>query len=90
MNTAFDANTVTAPGERFNFAQHLLDVNSTRPDKAAFVDDLGSLSYGQLDERVRRMAAGLIGAGIRREERVPPKPQNPRGKFGLSVFEDGA
>ena len=70
MNTAFDANTVTAPGERFNFAQHLLDVNSTRPDKAAFIDDLGSLSYGQLDERVRRMAAGLIGAGIRREERV--------------------
>ena len=41
-----------------------------RAAKAAFIDDHGSLSYGQLDERVRRMAAGLRALGIKREERV--------------------
>ena len=58
------------PGTPFNFAQHLLAVNAQRPAKAAFIDDLGTLSYGQLDERVRRMAAGLLALGIKREERV--------------------
>ena len=61
---------VSAPGERFNFAQHLIDCNAGRPDKAAFVDDQGSLSYGELESRVRRMAAGLRALGLRREERV--------------------
>ena len=63
--------TTLAPlPERFNFAQHLLQANAQRGSKAAFVDDLGSVSYAQLDERVRRVAAGLRGLGIRREERV--------------------
>jgi benzoate-CoA ligase len=61
---------VAAPPERFNFAQHLLAVNAARAAKAAFVDDLGSVSYGQLDERVRRLAAGLRAIGLKREERV--------------------
>jgi benzoate-CoA ligase len=61
---------IQPPGEVFNFAQHLLAVNVPRAAKAAFVDDLGTLSYGQLDERVRRMAAALRSLGIRREERV--------------------
>jgi benzoate-CoA ligase len=59
-----------APPERFNFAAHLLAINARRADKTAFVDDRGSLSYGQLDERVRRLAAALKSAGLRREERV--------------------
>ena len=62
--------TVAPPGEHFNFAQHLLAANSGRAGKAAFVDDLVEVSYGQLDERVLRMAAALRGLGIRREERV--------------------
>ena len=62
--------TVPAPADQFNFAQHLLQLNSGRADKAAFIDDQGSLSYGALDERVRRLAAGLRSLGIRREERV--------------------
>ncbi len=62
--------TPAALPERFNFAQHLLQENAGRASKAAFVDDLGTLSYGQLEERVRRVAAGLRGLGIRREERV--------------------
>ncbi len=61
---------VAAPPARFNIAQHLLDINTGRAKKAAFVDDTGTLSYGQLAERVRRMAAGLRAAGLRREERV--------------------
>ncbi|MDE2604641.1 MAG: benzoate-CoA ligase family protein [Burkholderiales bacterium] len=62
--------TVTPPPEHFNFAEHLLAANAGRPAKPAFIDDLGTLSYGELDERVRRLAAGLRGLGLRREERV--------------------
>jgi benzoate-CoA ligase len=61
---------VPALPARFNFAQHLLEVNAGRADKTAFLDDQGSLSYGDLAQRVRRVAAGLRGLGIRREERV--------------------
>ncbi|MEN9467923.1 MAG: hypothetical protein RL081_1924, partial [Pseudomonadota bacterium] len=34
------------------------------------IDDGGALTYGALDERVRRVAAGLRALGIKREERV--------------------
>ncbi|MDO9093226.1 MAG: benzoate-CoA ligase family protein [Rubrivivax sp.] len=61
---------IQPPGETFNIAQHLLAANVGRPDKLAFIDDQGSLSYAQLDERVRRMAAALRHLGSRREERV--------------------
>jgi benzoate-CoA ligase len=61
---------VAAPAERFNFAQHLLALNAARPGKPAFVDDRGTLGYAQLDERVRRLAAGLRALGLKREERV--------------------
>ena len=59
-----------APGERFNFARHLIELNAGRPDKIAFIDDQGSLTYGELAERVRRLAAALLACGVRREERV--------------------
>ena len=62
--------TTPAPGERFNFAQHLIELNGARPTKVAFIDDHGTLSYAQWAERVRRMAAGLRAMGVRREERV--------------------
>ncbi len=62
--------SVQPPPERFNFAQHLLSCNVHRAARAAFVDDLGTLSYGALDERVRRLGAGLRGLGLKREERV--------------------
>jgi benzoate-CoA ligase len=39
---------VAAPPARFNFAEHLLQANAARPAKAAFVDDAGTLSYGEL------------------------------------------
>jgi len=61
---------VAPPAERFNYAQHLIECNAGHPGKTAFVDDLGALSYGVLEERVRRMAAALRALGLRREERV--------------------
>jgi len=61
---------VPAPPETFNFARWLLEANASRPDKAAFVDDAGSLAYGELDERARRFAAALKDAGVKREERA--------------------
>jgi benzoate-CoA ligase len=59
-----------APPERFNFAAHLIERNAPRPDKLAYIDDQGSLTYAELADRVRRCAAGLNALGIRREERV--------------------
>lgn len=61
---------VHPPPQAFNFAQHLLTANSGRSEKAAFVDDVGSVSYAQLTHRVKRLAAGLRALGIKREERV--------------------
>src|SRR5271166_6631299 len=61
---------VPAPPEAFNFAAWLLQANAGRSRKAAFVDDAGSLAYGELDERARRFAAALKEAGVKREERA--------------------
>ena len=70
MSTVPTPSAAPSSGQPFNFARHLLDLNAGRAGKAAFIDDLGSLSYGQLDERVRRVAAALRGLGVKREERV--------------------
>ncbi|MFM2400173.1 MAG: hypothetical protein RL341_2330 [Pseudomonadota bacterium] len=61
---------VPAPGAQFNFAQHLIARNAARASKLAYIDDHGALTYGELADRIRRMAAALLGAGVRREERV--------------------
>lgn len=67
MSTEID---VPPPPEVFNFAAYLLDQNKDRADKPAFLDDLNQVSYGQLADRVRRIAAGLKALGVHREERV--------------------
>jgi benzoate-CoA ligase len=59
----------TASGH-FNFAQHLLEANSGRGNKLAFIDDLSQLSYEQLNQQSRQLASALTSAGVRREERV--------------------
>ena len=61
---------IAPPGEKFNFANHLLEVNASRAQKIAFVDDIDSMTYGELTDRVKRLAGGLRGLGLRREERV--------------------
>ena len=57
-------------GPSFNFAQHLIALNAARASKTAYTDDHGTLSYGELADRVRRMAAALLDSGLRREDRV--------------------
>lgn len=59
-----------APAGHFNFAQHLLECNQQRASKTAYIDDQGSLTYGELADRIQRMATALINAGVHREERV--------------------
>ena len=59
-----------APAEVFNFAGYLFERNAGHPDRTAFIDDSGQLSYGQLENRARRIASALLAAGVRREERV--------------------
>ena len=70
MTTTASSTVAPVFGPGFNFARHLLNVNAGRADKIAFVDDVGPLRYGQLEDRVRRVAAGLRAFGIKREERV--------------------
>ncbi|WP_198088859.1 benzoate-CoA ligase family protein [Variovorax sp. E3] len=55
---------------RFNFAEHLFALNRGRAERTAYIDDRGTLGYGQLEDRARRLAAALKAAGVRREERV--------------------
>src|SRR5437870_5366098 len=57
-------------GATFNFAQHVIEVNAQRASKIAYLDDHGALTYGELALRIRRMAAALLRAGLRREDRV--------------------
>lgn len=59
----------TAP-EQLNFAAHLLAVNAQRGEKAAYIDDVGTLTYGDLAVAIRRFAGRLLEQGIRREERI--------------------
>jgi benzoate-CoA ligase len=61
---------VAPPDASFNFGLHLIERNAARPGKVAFIDDHGSLTYGELAERIRRFAAALRASGLRREERV--------------------
>jgi benzoate-CoA ligase len=59
-----------APSADFNFAQHLIAINTTRAGQIALIDDVGTLTYGQLAEQIRRFAGGLRAMGLKREERV--------------------
>jgi benzoate-CoA ligase len=70
--------SVEPPPEAFNFAAHLFEENAGRADKTAFIDDIGALTYGELDRGARRLAAALKERGVRREERA------------LIVMQDGA
>ncbi|MBP6530438.1 MAG: benzoate-CoA ligase family protein [Burkholderiales bacterium] len=61
---------IAPPPERFNFAQYLIALNTSRSTKAAYVDDVGTLTYANLADRVGRVSGGLGALGVRREERV--------------------
>ncbi|ARP90128.1 4-hydroxybenzoate--CoA ligase [Bordetella genomosp. 9] len=56
--------------QELNFAGHLVALNAARADKAAYIDDFGTLSYGELADRLARFGGLLKRLGLRREERV--------------------
>jgi benzoate-CoA ligase len=56
--------------DHFNFARHVLEINAGRHGKTAYIDDSRRLTYGELDERVRRCAAHLRKLGIAPEARL--------------------
>ncbi len=58
------------PPNPLNFAEHLFALNRGRPQKIAYVDDRGTLAYGRLEDRARRLAAALLASGLKREDRV--------------------
>jgi benzoate-CoA ligase len=60
----------TPPAAPFNFAEHIFALHRQRGDRLAYIDDRGPLSYGQLEQRARRLAGALQAAGLRRDERV--------------------
>lgn len=66
------ARTIKDLPEHFNAAVDLIAGNlaAGRGDKAAVIDCDGATTYGQLAERVDRMANALLAAGIRREQRI--------------------
>ena len=61
---------IKAPPVPFNFAAHLIRINHDRGDKPVYIDDHGQLTYGELEEAVKRMASALLSSGMRREERI--------------------
>ena len=62
---------VTVP-KAYNAAHDLIARHAQRKDKAAYIQGVQgpSLSYGQLENRVRRFASALLKAGYRPEDRV--------------------
>ncbi len=54
----------------FNFARYLLEANSARGEKLAYIDDAGTLTYRALARRIEQCSAAICAAGIRQEERV--------------------
>jgi benzoate-CoA ligase len=68
--------TSSPPGlripDRFNAAHDLLERNlrAGRADKIAYIDDVGSYTYGDLEARVNRFANSLHDFGMHMEQRV--------------------
>jgi benzoate-CoA ligase len=57
---------------QYNAAWDLIqrNIEAGRANKAAFIDDAGSTTYGELAERVNRFGNVLAGLGMQQEERV--------------------
>jgi benzoate-CoA ligase len=65
------ARTIVDLPERFNAAEDLIAPNlAARPDKVAIIDVRGSCTYGELADRIDRMAGAWTDIGIARGDRV--------------------
>lgn len=60
----------TPNADVFNFAHHLMKLNSSRGGRVAYTDDYGSITYADLFNRVQSLGSALKEKGLRREERV--------------------
>ena len=69
MNSPREAGAASPP-EAFNFARHLLEQNASRGAKVAYLDDGGSMSYEELERRIRKFGDALQHLGLHREERI--------------------
>ncbi len=55
------------------------------PDRTAVIDELGSLTYGEIDERSTRLANALAGLGIAEKDSVAVLVRNHRGFIDVSI-----
>jgi benzoate-CoA ligase len=71
LNPGVDDSVGQVP-RNYNFAADVLQANlaAGRANKPAYIDARGTLTYGQLADRVARFGAALRGLGLHREERV--------------------
>jgi len=58
------------PPSEFNFARYVMELNTSRASKLAYIDDNGEYTYGDLFDRSRRFAGLMQSLGLHREERV--------------------
>lgn len=61
---------VKPPPSQYNFAEDVFTRNRQREQKIAFIDDDTQITYGDLKDHSRRLAAALAALGLREEERV--------------------
>ncbi len=65
------ARTIAELPDFFNAAEDLLAPNlADQPSKVAIIDHRGTCTYGELGDRVARMASVLATLGVRRDQRV--------------------
>jgi len=57
-------------GSTFNFAQHIISLNENRPNKVAYIDDLGQITYSEFASKIAQFGTSLLKSGIKREERI--------------------
>jgi benzoate-CoA ligase len=62
--------TVSATAGRYNAAEDLLGRNHARSNKVAFVDAVGSHTFGAVDEGVGKLAAGFHALGLKPGDRL--------------------
>ncbi|MDC7718686.1 benzoate-CoA ligase family protein [Vogesella sp. DC21W] len=63
-------NQFAPPPSEFNFARYVMELNASRTNKLAYIDDAGEYTYGELFDRSRRFAGLMQSLGLHREERV--------------------
>ena len=57
-------------GSTFNFAKHIISINEARPNKIAYIDNTGSMTYAEFANKIAQFGTSLLKSGIKREERV--------------------